>query len=341
MRPCSQSSIRKFSAKNETGLLLACVSATVFLFACSLFAGASQITAAQVIAWLSGNNSDGQIHNILLYVRLPRSLAVLFCGAALALSGLLLQSALHNPLASAGTIGVNSGAGLFVVLSAIVFPGVFAAKPVFAFLGAISAALLVFAVSKKAGASKSAVIMAGVAAGSMLSAGTDAIITFRPESVMDKTAFFIGGFAQASLLPVLYTLPIIVVGMIGATLLSARMNVLSLGDEVAASLGLDVNRCRVLIIFCAALLAACAVCIGGLLGFVGLIVPHAARFLIGYDHKRLVPFTAMLGGGLVTGCDILVRLLFRPFEFPVGIVLSLMGAPFFLTLILRRKRISL
>jgi iron complex transport system permease protein len=126
-----------------------------------------------------------------------------------------------------------------------------------------------------------------------------------------------------------------------AVFLSARMNVLSLGDEVAASLGNHVGLCRGLAIFTAALLAASAVCLGGLLGFVGLIAPHAARFLFGHDHKRLVPLTALLGGGLTGLCDILARLLFAPFELPVGIVLSVLGAPFFLLLIVRRRRVVL
>lgn len=124
---------------------------------------------------------------------------------------------------------------------------------------------------------------------------------------------------------------------VGAAFLSARMNVLALGDEVTASLGLHVSQCRILIIFCAALLAACAVCVGGLLGFVGLIVPHVARFIIGRGHKLLVPFTALFGGGLVTGCDILSRVLFVPYELPVGILLSMLGAPYFLFLVLRGR----
>lgn len=333
--------IRKSSTKTNALILLLCLIVTAFLFGLGLFTGAANISTRQVTQWLLGGESDVWIHNIMLHVRLPRALASLICGAALALSGLMLQSALHNPLASAGTIGVNSGAGFFAVLASAVFPGVFAARPASAFAGALLAVLIVFGISERAGTSKSTLLMVGVAIGSLFSAGTDAIVTFRPDSVMDKTAFFIGGFSQVTMKPVLYVVPLAAAGCIGAAFLSTRMNVLTLGDEVAASLGLHVKQCRIMIIFCASLLAACAVCVGGLLGFVGLIVPHAARKLIGRDHKLLVPFTVLFGGGLVTGCDILARVLFSPYELPVGILLSMLGAPFFLLLVLRRRRITL
>jgi iron complex transport system permease protein len=322
-----------------------CVAATAFIFLLGLLTGASGISFAEGIAWLLGKPVGSHIHKIMLYVRLPRGLAALLCGACLAESGLLLQSALANPLASAGIIGVNSGAGLFAVLASVLFPGLFAARPALAFVGAVLAAFLAFGVSRAAagqgGDSQSGVILAGVAVGSLLSAGTDAVTILYPDSMMDKTAFFIGGFAHTQMNMVLLAAIPAAIGFAAAGFLSARMNVLSLGDEVAASLGLHVGLCRGLAIFAAALLAASAVSVGGLLGFVGLIAPHAARFLFGYDHKRLVPLTALLGGGLTGLCDILARVLFAPYELPVGILLSCLGAPFFLLLIVRRRRLAL
>lgn len=338
MKLCSKSSTLKFTPGSKPVTLIFFLIVPVLLFLLSLSVGPSGLTVSDAWTWIFGGQRGTSIHNIMMYVRLPRSISAAVCGASLAVAGLLLQSALNNSLASAGTIGVNSGAGLFAVTASIAFPGVLMAKPALAFTGAMTAALLVFAIADKAGASRSTIIMTGVALSSLLSAFTDMVVTIHPDSLTNKNTFFIGGFAHATITPVLYTLPFIILGFLGAILLSARLNVLSLGDEVAASLGLSVRLCRYLAMMCAAMLAASAVCIGGLLGFVGLIVPHGARFIAGRDHKTLVPFTAVCGASLVMGCDILARMLFKPYELPVGILLSALGAPFFLFLIIRGKR---
>lgn len=338
MKHCSKSFIRKFTLRNNAVIFVLFLIVTALLLLLSLSFGASKISFADAWEWILGGQRGTSLHNIMLYIRLPRSISAVICGASLAVSGVLLQSALNSPLASAGTIGVNSGAGLFAVISTVVFPGAFMAKPAFAFAGAMMTVLLVFGIANKAGASRNIIIMTGIALASMASALTDTVVTIRPNSLMDKNSFFIGGFAHATIAPVIYTLPFVIAGLIGAVLLSARLNVLSLGDEVAASLGLPVKLCRYLAMLCAALLAASAVCIGGLLGFVGLIVPHGARFIVGHDHKILVPFTAVCGGALVVGCDILARIMFKPYELPVGIFLSVLGAPFFLFLVLRGKK---
>lgn len=319
-------------------LVSAGICLAILLFFASLSLGASQYRFPEVLRWMMGRMEDETVVGILRYVRLPRSIGSMLCGISLAVSGLLLQSALGNPLASANTIGVNSGAGLFAVLASVLVPGVFLARPIFAFAGALFAALLVYGISKKAGGAKSTIILTGVAVGSLLSAGTDLLVTLKPDSLMDKTTFFMGGFAHLTIQPILYALPFIFAGLIGAVFLSPRLNLLSLGDETAASLGLHVSLCRFFAMLCAALLAASAVSIGGLLGFVGLIVPHGARLLMGFDHRKLIPFSALLGGALVTGCDILARMAFAPFEIPVGILLSLLGAPFFLLLVIRRRK---
>lgn len=315
-----------------------CLVVTALLFLLSLSFGASRISFTDSWEWILGGQRGTSIHNIMRHIRLPRSIAAVICGASLAVSGVLLQSALNSPLASAGTIGVNSGAGLFAVISSVVLPGAFMARPAFAFAGAMITVLLVFGIANKAGASRGTIIMTGIALASLTSALTDTIVTLRPDSLLDKNSFFIGGFAHATINPVMYALPFVVAGLIGAVLLSARLNVLSLGDETAASLGLHVKLCRYLAMLCAAMLAASAVCIGGLLGFVGLIVPHGARFIVGHDHKILIPFAAVCGGSLVVGCDILARIVVKPYELPVGILLSVSGAPFFLYLVLRGKR---
>lgn len=327
-------------------LLLFCLCALLSIAAAlfSMCAGASSVGLSELFRLISGSGTlSPAAYNILVYVRLPRVGAAYFCGAALAVSGLLLQVSLGNGLAAPSTIGINAGAGFAVVLAGALLPLSMTTRVGAAFLGALAASLLVYALARSTGAtSKTTIVLAGVAFTSLLSAGSDAIITFFPDAVWDKTSFSIGGFSGANVDVVLSMLPVLLAGLLGAALLSPRLNLLLLGDEMAASLGLNVRLCRFLSLLCAALLAAAAVSVGGLLSFVGLLVPHGMRLVCGNDYRRLVPFSAVCGGLFLLLCDTLSRILFSPFELPVGILLSFLGAPFFLFLLLRRKeRLSL
>ena len=338
MNICSKFSGLRFTHRHKPLLLSLCLLFTALLLLLALCLGPSGVGPVQVLRWLSGRDVGTAAANILSYARLPRAIAACLCGAALAVSGLLLQVALGNALAAPSTIGVNAGAGFFVVLAGIVFPLSLTARTAAAFLGAFLAAMTVYGLAIRTGGSRMTIVLAGVAITSLLSAGSDALVTFRPEAVMDRSSFSIGGFGGVVIPSFQGVLPFLLAGIAGAALLSGRLNVLLLGDEVAASLGLRVRLCRFLALACAALLAACAVSIGGLLSFVGLLVPHALRFLIGTDYRWLVPFSALTGGGFLLLCDTLSRTLFSPYELPVGILLSLLGAPFFLWLLLSGKR---
>lgn len=338
MNICLKSYILKFIKQNRIKSLLILLIISAALISGSLFVGASDIKAKEVLSFLRGSTVSDSVKSIIIYARLPRIISGYLCGMALALSGLLLQAALNNPLASPGIIGINSGAGFFVVMASVLFPSVFSVKFPAAFLGAIFTALLVFGAASRTRCSRTTIVMAGIAISSLMSAGIDAVITIKPETVMDKTTFSIGGFSSVTMGPVQYTAPFIIIGLIGAYLLSSKLNILRLGDEVASSLGLNVPSCRFLTAGLAALLAAGAVCIGGLISFVGLIVPHITRNIAGTDYKWLVPFTALTGGCFLLFCDTLARIIFSPYEIPVGIILSFLGAPFFLYLLLSRKR---
>lgn len=325
------------SSASHKSLLLVFLGVLLVLSFASLVIGASSYGVKEAFHWITGS-ADQTAAAIFRFIRLPRTLACLLAGASLAVAGLLLQTALNNPLASPGIIGVNAGSGFFVVGAAILFPAVFWVRGLAAFSGAFLVALSVYALAMKTGATKTTIILAGIAISSLVAAGTDTLIMLFPEAVMDRNAFFIGGFASIHQSVLLFSLPFILLGLLGSRLLVGRLDLLLLGDEVAASLGLNVRLCRFLTILCASALAASAVSIAGLIGFVGLIVPHIMRQLVGNELRIALPTNILFGAILVLLSDITARLVFSPYEIPAGILLSAIGTPFFLHLILSRRR---
>ena len=309
----------------------------VIAFVLSLLTGSAQISVSDSVrAWLRGDLSDPGCR-ILFYVRLPRALAAVLSGAALAVSGVVIQNVLNNALAAPNIIGVNAGAGFAVLLVIALFPAVSGLIPAAAFLGALAASLLIYAIAARTGASRVTITLAGVAISSVFTACSNALKTFFPDTVYNANSFFIGGFAGVSYRNLSPAWAVILLGLLLAVLLSGDMDVLALGDETAQSLGMAVRPMRFILLVTASLLAGGAVSFSGLLGFVGLIVPHILRRFTGARHRVLVPLAALGGAIFVLLCDTLSRTLFAPYEIPVGIVLSLLGGPFFLFLLLTRK----
>lgn len=303
----------------------------------SLCVGAVALSPGQVWQALTGR-ATGAVRQICLLVRLPRTIAAVLAGAALSVSGLILQTVLNNALAGPNIIGVNAGAGLFTLLLAAFFPSLLLFTPLAAMLGALVATLLIYFIASATGASRMTLVLAGIAISSFLGAMTDTVLTLVPEAQTSRMSFMIGGLSGVYMRQMLPAMAVIAAGMLLAFVLRRQMNVLMLGDEVATSLGLRTRAVRFALLLAAAMLAGGAVSFAGLLGFIGLIVPHTARFLIGYDQKALVPLCALLGAAFTLLCDLLSRVPFAPYEIPVGIVLSFIGGPFFLMLLLRQKR---
>lgn len=285
----------------------------------------------------TGKNADS-LWRIFYYVRLPRSLAALLSGVALSLSGTILQTVLNNPMCSPSIIGVNAGAGLFMILVTAFFPSQLFLAPLAAFVGALVAVMAVFIIAKKTGASKLAIVLSGIAVSSLLSAFTDAVVTLVPEAKVSRVDFLIGSFSGVTMGSVSFAALFIGIGLLASLLLSFDLNILALGDATALSLGQRVGLIRAVFLVLAALLAGSAISLAGLIGFVGLLIPHASKILIGHDKRLLLPLSALLGGAFCLGCDLLARILFIPFELPVGIIMSFLGSPFFIYLILSRKR---
>lgn len=302
----------------------------------SLLLGAVRLSPGELLQALAGgpNSTAGYI---FWYARLPRTLACLLSGAALAVSGAVIQAVLNNSLASPGIIGVNAGAGLAVTVCCAL--GLLSGWTIAlsAFGGAMISVLLVVFTAEKTGASRTTVILGGVAVNAFLNALSEAVTTLIPEAGMLAGDFRVGGFS--SVVPVrLLPAGLLICGALLVILtLHNDLDVLALGEDTARSLGMDVKRIRTLFLVLSAMLAGASVSFAGLLGFVGLIVPHALRSLVGSESRSLLPLCAIGGAGFVAACDLAARLLFIPYELPAGILMSVLGGPFFLFLLLKRK----
>ncbi len=325
-------------AKPEVMLLVLLLCSCIILICLNLVLGATHIGIRGIGEIVMGKDTASPAYRIVRYVRLPRTLAALLCGMSLALAGSLLQKVLHNPLAGPSIIGVNSGSGLFALIGSAYFPHLVALGSLFAFLGALGASLSVYALARRSGSTRLTIILAGVAVSSILGSCTDALLTLKPEAQMGRLDFLIGSFAHVSFFQVVQATPYIIGAFILSLLLSHDLNILALGDEVALSLGLEVGRTRFLALMLASLLSASVVSMCGLIGFVGLVVPHMVRSIIGENSPLYLLFTSLGGAVITLGCDLIARTIFSPYELPVGIVLSFLGSPFFLFLLFKRKR---
>lgn len=324
--------------KHPAGFCLLLALLTLLAALAGVCAGTVSLSPGEVLSALTGGEPpDSPAYRILFYSRLPRVLAGLLAGSALAVSGALLQSVLANPLASPGVIGVNAGAGLLVALSCAVLPVSAWTVPLAAFLGAALGALLVLGISEAAGASRISLVLTGVAVSNIFSAGIDAAVTFFPDALNGYSDFRVGGFSGVTAARLLPAAWIIAAGLLAALSLAQQLDVLALGGETAQSLGLPVRRTRFLLLLIAAALAGAAVSFSGLLGFVGLVAPQAVRRLMDRGGALQLLASGLGGALLLVLCDLLARTLFSPYELPVGVVTSLTGGPFFIWLLFRQR----
>lgn len=275
---------------------------------------------------------DSTLHIIMYELRLPRVILAIMVGASLGVAGVLLQGVTRNPLADPHILGLTAGAGLaasFAVrLSADIPERTLA--PI-AFGGALLAALVLYTMSYRGAAtSPTRLALSGVAVASLLTAGTTMVLVSSKLTTQAALAWLAGGLFGRGWDEVHVMWPYALGGLSAAVLLSRNLNVLALGDEAAASLGLGVERTRAIAIVTAALLAGVSVAAAGMIAFVGLVIPHTARFLVGDDHRKLVPLSAILGGALIVYADIFARTVQAPIEIPLGIVTAAVGAPFLL-----------
>ena len=301
-----------------------------------IFLGATELDAAKLIeAIMAGDLGSAEVR-ILLFVRLPRVIGTVVCGGALATSGAVIQGVLANRLASPSIIGVNAGAGLAVTLCTAAGLVGFSVS-VLAFAGAFLCVMLISAFARRQSASRGTVILAGVAVSSLCGAISDTVVTFIPEVSVMSNDFRIGDFSAVTYKLLLPATVIILVSLAILLTLLPELDLFTLGEARAAGLGLNTRLMRVMLLLLAAALAGAAVSVCGLLSFVGLLVPHAVRRIGGNEAKRLIPLCALFGGGFVALCDTAARVIFAPYEIPVGIIMAFIGAPFFIFILLKGK----
>lgn len=319
-------------------ILLVFILLFILSFFISLSNGAVKIPVDEIINAIF-SKEDNINRQVIWNVRLPRTIVAGLVGVCLSLSGAILQGVMRNPLAGPNIIGVSAGGGLAALILLILFPEFYYLAPIGAFIGSLLATLFIYILAWKEGALPTRLILAGVAVSSLLNAGINSLMTFYPDRVAGVISFMVGGLSATTWIQVKMILPYAILGTILVLLLPTKLNVLMLGDEIATGLGLNVERTRFIFIILSSLLAGAAVSVVGLLGFVGLMVPHIARLFIGSDYRYLFPGAIFLGGTVVMLCDTVARVLFSPMEIPVGIIMSALGAPFFLFLLRRNEKI--
>jgi iron complex transport system permease protein len=283
---------------------------------------------------------------ILFDIRLPRVFLAALTGAGLSGSGAAYQGLFRNPLADPYLIGVASGAGLGAVIALyyhwpvtwvgmLIIPGA-------AFIGAIITVLIVYSLAQVGkSAPVTTLILAGVAVSAFATSLTTFLMIQSKNELYRAISWMVGGFAWGGWLPVLVLLPYLAVGLFITILMGRPLNVLQFGEEQASQIGLNVERVKRTVIIAASLVAAASVAFSGLIGFVGLAVPHLVRMLWGSDYRRVIPLSIILGAALLTLADCIARTVIAPSEVPVGIITALAGAPFFLWLLRKSKRQTL
>ena len=315
---------------------------TVFTVLAALFVLLSMLsilfgsTTIDLVSMLKGNSDKA--YRIIMHIRLPRTIGAILSGCALAVSGVLIQAVLNNPIASPNIIGVNSGAGLAAVLLITAFPTLIPYIPIAAFLGALMSCLIIYLFSLKSGADKITIALVGIAVSSILSAGINLVKILFPDSVFDADLFLIGGLSAVTLKKLVLPAILIFFAILISVILSRATDIITLGDETAQTLGVNTKVFKFVLLVIASVLAGSAVSFAGVIGFVGLLVPHIARKFVGTRHKLLIPAGALMGSCLVLVCDLFGRLIVAPYEISVGIILSFLGGPFFIALIFSKRK---
>ena len=305
----------------------------------SMAVGSAGYSVPEILRALFSEEKSA-IKTIVINLRLPRIILAILIGASLAAAGALLQSVMRNPLADPGTIGVSAGAGTAATTILLLFPNLTSSVPLFAFGGAALACVLIYMMAWKEGVDPTRIILSGVAINSVLGAYNSLLQLLNSDSLEGVLAFMNGSLSGRSWSQVRLLSIYASIGLILAFLCIKSANALQLGDEMAKSLGVKVSGSRVLLSGVAAFLAASTVSVAGMIGFVGLVVPHISRLLVGSDYKAMLPTSVVLGALVLLVADTVGRTIVPGMEIPVGIVMAVCGGPFFLYLLRKKGKVS-
>jgi len=323
--------------RNVLSLTLALVAGLLVVGLGALALGGVHLSLGEVWAGLRGAAAQPEASTIVREIRLPRILLAMLVGAALAVSGTALQALLRNPLADPYVLGISSGAALGAIVALYVGGRVAAASPLVAFAGALLTTAWVYLLGRRAGRLASyTLVLAGVITASFLSAVILFVLTLLSTRDVRGIAFWLmGDLSVVTDMQLRILLPVVALGILALYAFAKDLNVLLLGEEEAAHLGVNVARVQTAVFLLASLLTGMAVAVSGAIGYLGLLVPHLGRMVVGNDHRTLLP-TAALGGAIVlTLSDTLARTVVAPAELPVGAVTAVAGAPVFIYLLRR------
>lgn len=321
---------------------------TLLLLVASLFSlgvGVASISSQAVWQTLTGQSVPETTEAIVRDIRLPRLILAILIGAALSVSGAAMQGFFQNPMADPYIVGVSSGAALGATCG-IVFKIDFwivglSATPLLAFAGGLGVTFLVYALSLRGGrVPVGLLLLVGVAVGALASAATSFLMIIGDEDTRIILFWILGSLSSRRWDHVQMVLPYIILGISVIWIYARELNLLGLGEETAQHTGVEVEKVKLIVLSTAALLAAASVSVSGIIGFVGLIVPHLIRLVVGPDHHRLIPISALAGAFLMVLADLIARTAIAPSEIPIGIITSALGCPFFLFLIARRNKVA-
>ena len=295
----------------------------------SVMLGSVYINPADILKCFFTPDKTSLTYILMMNIRLPRMLGAIIAGMGLSVAGVIL--------ASPNTIGVNSGAGFFVMLAMMLFPHSGYATSIASFVGALLTTLAIYALAYMADSSRTTIILAGITVSSFLNAGINTIKLINTDITLNITSFLMGTLSGLTFNKIALPAIGIIAAVLVSFILAKPLNILSLGDDYARSLGLNVPLTRFFLLVLSSIMAGLVVSFAGLLSFIGLIVPHICRTLFGSDARYLLPTSALLGASFVLICDIIGRLIAAPYELPAGIIMAFIGGPFFMYLLLKKK----
>jgi len=319
---------------------------TIFTAFISLSSGIINIPLVDIYSILFSNSFIGEVnYSIIWDIRLPRIILSFFVGVALSISGAIMQGIFRNPLADPSILGVSAGAALGAVIPfslAIQSINLFIV-PTFSFLGGLIASIMVYMIFLFTGRkSNTILLLSGIAIGSLLNALITLSVYLSDNPFQMRSIFYwlIGGFESTRWEHIIITIPVIFIGTFFLFLKSKEVNMIMIGDDYASSLGINVNRSILICLFFTTLITSAAVSVSGILAFVGLVVPHIIRLIIGNDNRFVLPLSALFGGFFVLFMDYITRIFFTSSDLRVGVLMSLIGGPFFIFLIFRSNFIK-